>query len=82
MLTCEEPSAALLPYIAGYIDRQFNDCMDLYSMCRQNKGITTIPLFSTMFSDVATPYTDVDGKNPWRLPPESWLTAHKLMEGE
>lgn len=79
LLTCEEPSAALLPYISGYVDRQFNDSIDLYWMRHRSRRITTLPIFSTMFGDLTTPYTDVDGAEPARVPPKFWLRAHKMV---
>lgn len=79
ILTCEEPSAALLPYVGGYIDRQYNDSIDLYWMKDKTKSIETAPIFSTMFADVVTPYTDTDGPNPARNPPAHWLQAHKIL---
>ena len=82
LLTCEEPSAALLPYISGYVDRQFNDSIDLYWMRHRSPRITTLPIFSTMFGDLATPYTDVDGADPARVPPKAWLQAHKMVKGD
>ena len=80
LLTCEEPSAALLPYVCGYIDRQFNDGTDLYWPCHRSPRFTAIPVFSTMFGDLTTPYTDVDGADPAREPPKSWLRAHKMTQ--
>ena len=82
LLTCEEPSAALLPYISGYVDRQFNDSIDLYWMRHRSRRITTLPIFSTMFGDLTTPYTDVDGAEPARVPPKFWLRAHKMMKSD
>lgn len=79
LLTCEEPSAALLPYISGYVDRQFNDSIDLYWMQHRSPRFKTLPIFSTMFGDLTTPYTDVDGADPAREPPNSWLQAHKMI---
>jgi hypothetical protein len=75
-LTSEEPSAALLPYLSGYIDRQFNAGIDLYRDFRE-AGVRPVPLFSLMFGDLATPYTDADGPDPARTPPPGWLVQHK-----
>ena len=82
LLTCEEPSAALLPYVSGYVDRQYNDSIDLYWMRRRSRRFRTIPVFSTMFEDLTTPYTDVDGAEPAREPPGSWLRMHKMMRSD
>ncbi len=76
LLTCEEPSAALLPYVAGYIDRQFNDSIELYRVFRKMGG-HPIPLFSQIFGGLATPYTDADERDPVREPPPGWLKQHK-----
>jgi hypothetical protein len=80
LLTCEEPSAALLPYVAGYIDRQFNDSIDLYPMRRQSERFEPVPAFSTMFGDLVTPYTDADGAAPARTPPAGWLIMRKVVQ--
>jgi hypothetical protein len=81
LLTCEEPSAALLPYVAGYIDRQFNDSIDLYRRFRKSGGARVIPLFSALFGALVTPYTDADEAEPARRPPAGWLVQHKLYAG-
>jgi hypothetical protein len=78
LLTSEEPSALMLPYIAGYIDRQFNDSIDLYHSFRASKHATPIPLFSTVFGTLATPYTDTDEAALARRPPPGWIEQHKL----
>ena len=77
LLTCEEPSAALLPYVCGYIDRQYNNSIDIYGKWTQSPKIKTVPFFSEMFHDICTPYTDADELNPARTPPTTWLEAHK-----
>ena len=77
-LTCEEPSAALLPFVSGYIDRQFNDKIDLYKPWRKSSAIQTIPLFSTVFREVCTPYTDADEADPARMAPKDWIKAHEV----
>jgi hypothetical protein len=78
LLTCEEPSAAMLPYVSGYIDRQYNDATSVYAPWNRSKLIHTAPIFSTTFGDLVTPYTDADGVDPARKPPEGWLEAHKI----
>jgi hypothetical protein len=77
-LTSEEPSTALLPYVSGYIDRQFNNGIDLYAMWKKSPSIHPIPFFSAMFADICTPYTDVDDTEPARQPPAGWLKQHKV----
>jgi hypothetical protein len=66
LLTCDEPSAALVPYVAGYIDRQFNDSIDLYRVFRSSAQAAPIPFFSMVFGDLVTPYTDSDETAPVR----------------
>ncbi|SRR6266542_4247566 len=78
LLTCEEPSGALLPYVSGYIDRMFNDSIDLYQIWRKNKNTAPIPFFSLVFGDRVTPYTDADEAEPARQPPPGWLKQYKL----
>jgi hypothetical protein len=78
LLTCEEPSALMLPYVAGYIDRQFNDSIELYGSWRRSKHAAPIPLFSTVFGALATPYTDTDDAAPARRPPPGWIPQHKI----
>jgi hypothetical protein len=78
LLTCEEPSAAMLPYVAGYIDRQFNDSIELYRQFRKTPLTGPIPLFSMLFGHLVTPYTDADEAEPARQPPAGWLKQHKL----
>jgi hypothetical protein len=80
-LTCEEPSAALLPYVCGYIDREYNRSIDLYAPWKKGKQVTAIPLFSAMFGDLVTPYTDVDDADPAGKPPAGWLINHKQASG-
>jgi hypothetical protein len=77
LLTCEEPSAAMLPYVAGYIDRQFNDSIELYRPFRKTPLAAPIPFFSMMFGDLVTPYTDADEARPARRPPPEWLEQGK-----
>jgi hypothetical protein len=74
-LICEEPSAALLPYTCGYIDRQYSDEVGFYALWKKSRLAEPIPLFSTMFGDLVTPYTDAD---PDRQPPPGWLTSRKM----
>ena len=76
-LTCEEPSAALLPFVCGYVDRQYNQSIDLYAPWKKGKGIVPIPLFSTLFGDLATPYTDVEEAEEIPKPPARWLINYK-----
>jgi hypothetical protein len=78
LLTCEEPSALMLPYVAGYIDRQFNDSIDLYRPFRKSARAAPIPFFSMMFGDIATPYTDTDENAPARRPPAGWIEQDKV----
>jgi hypothetical protein len=78
VLTSEEPSAALLPYVSGYIDRQFNNSIDLYAPWKKSRSVKPIPFFSSMFGDICTPYTDVDDTEPAREPPFGWLKQHKI----
>lgn len=79
LLTCEEPCAALLPHVSGYIDRQFNASCDLiYAPWTKSRSIQPVPLFSTMFRNVVTPFTDVDDGELARPPPREWLHAHKV----
>jgi len=79
LLTCEEPCAALLPHVSGYIDRQFNaNCDLIYAPWTKSRSIHPVPLFSTMFGEVVTPFTDVDDVELARTPPGAWLHAHKL----
>jgi hypothetical protein len=78
LLTCEEPSGALLPYVAGYIDRMFNASIDIYRMWRNNARVLPTPFFSAVFGDMVTPYTDADEAEPARRPPAGWLKQHKL----
>jgi hypothetical protein len=75
LLTSEEPSAVLLPYISGYIDRIYNDSSDIYGVWKKSKHIQTIPLFSTMFGNITTPYTDV---SPSKQPAKNWLKMVKV----
>lgn len=77
-LTCEEPSGVMVPYVSGYIDRMFNDSIDLYSMWRKNANTPPTPFFSLIFGDRVTPYTDADEAEPARQPPPGWLKQHKL----
>jgi hypothetical protein len=72
LLTSEEPSAALLPYVAGYVDRQFNAEPDVYGFW--GGDAVRVPLFSTIFAGVVTPYTDID---PVTTPPPGWLVMRK-----
>ncbi len=79
LLTCEEPCAALLPHFSGYIDRQFNaNCDLIYAPWMKSRSIQPVPLFSTMFRDVVTPFTDVDDVELARTPPGEWLQVHKV----
>jgi hypothetical protein len=78
VLTSEEPSAALLPYVSGYIDRQFNNSIDLYAPWKKSRSVQPIPFFSSMFGDICTPYTDLDDAEPAREPPFGWLKQHKI----
>jgi hypothetical protein len=78
LLTCEEPSMLMLPYVAGYIDRQFNDSIDLYKIFRKSARAAPIPFFSMMFGDLATPYTDTDEAAPARRPPPGWIEQDKI----
>jgi hypothetical protein len=78
LLTCEEPSAALVPYVAGYIDRQFNDSIELYRVFRTSPRAAPIPLFSMVFADLVTPYTDTDESAPVRQPPPGWIEQYKI----
>ncbi len=79
LLTCEEPCAALLPHVSGYIDCQFNaNCDLIYAHWTKSRSIQPVPLFSTMFGDVVTPFTDVDDVELARTPPGAWLHAHKV----
>ena len=55
-LTSEEPSAVLLPYVSGYIDRQFNSGIDLYAMWKKSRSVQPIPFFSAMFADTPAPH--------------------------
>jgi hypothetical protein len=77
LLTCEEPSALMLPYVSGYIDRQFNDSIDLYQSFRGPRS-GPIPLFSMVFGDLVTPYTDNDEDGPARRPPPGWIEQYKM----
>jgi Domain of unknown function (DUF6259) len=78
VLTSEEPSAVLLPYVSGYIDRQFNNSIDLYAIWKKSRSIHPIPFFSAMFGDICTPYTDADESEPAREPPVGWLKQYKI----
>jgi hypothetical protein len=78
LLTCEEPSMVMLPHVAGYIDRQFNDEIDLYKIFRKSPRAAPIPFFSMMFGELATPYTDTDQATPARRPPSGWIEQDKI----
>jgi len=74
LLGAEEPSAALLPMISGYVDRLANPPA-MYEIWQKVKGATPVPLFSTMFGDLATPYTDPSPSAPV---PRGWITTTKI----
>ncbi|MEO6419483.1 MAG: hypothetical protein ABIP39_08765, partial [Polyangiaceae bacterium] len=74
LISEEEPSAAYLPFISGYVDRISNP-PDMYEGYAKTKGATVVPLFSTMFGQLATPYTDPNAKTP-ALP--GWLPNVKV----
>jgi hypothetical protein len=76
LLTSEEPSAALLPYAAGYTNGMFNQPRDvMYSHWAKSPDIEPVPLFSTMFKNIVTPYTRTDFKGP---PPPGWIAQYKV----
>jgi hypothetical protein len=77
-LTTEEPSAALLPYVSGYEDRIFNQDHEIYAAWRKSPHANTIPLFSTMFGQIVTPYTDVD---PTATLAPGWIGMKKQGRG-
>jgi hypothetical protein len=79
LITCEEPCAALLPHVSGYIDRQFNANYDLiYAPWTKSRSIQAVQLFSTMFGNLVTPFTNVDDLELARTPPGAWLQVHKV----
>ncbi len=73
-LTTEEPSMVTLPYTSGYIDRIANDEPDIYGFWTSTGKVRPVPLFSSIFGDVVTPYSDID---PERDLPEGWLKMTK-----
>jgi len=73
-LICEEPSVGLLPYTCGYVDRQYNQTSEFYSIWNGSPPARPVPLFSSMYGGRATPCTDI---NPDRHPPSGWLVNRK-----
>jgi hypothetical protein len=78
LLTSEEPSAMLLPFISGYMDGMFNDPPEMYEHWRESADVERIPLFSAMFGDLVTPYTRPGGS---AAPPKGWLIQEKQQMG-
>jgi hypothetical protein len=75
LLSSEEPSAALLPFVSGYVDRIANRDPDVYAWFRKGTEDPAVPLFSTVFGDRMTPYTDLDPSGPL---PRGWLPMRKV----
>lgn len=77
LLSTEEPSAVLLPYVSGYMDGTFNEPADFYQFWTKSPDIAPIPLFSTMFGDRMTPYTRPDVV---RGRPRGWIIQRKISK--
>jgi hypothetical protein len=75
LLSSEEPSTMLLPFTSGYTDGMFNDPPDMYEHWQKSKETERIPLFSTMFGNLVTPYTRIGGAPQ---PPKGWLVQQKV----
>lgn len=74
LLSEEEPSAAFLPFVSGYVDRIANPPA-MYEIWQKVPSATVVPLFSTMFGDRTTPYTD---PSPTKPVPRGWMTTTKI----
>ena len=75
LLTSEEPSAMLLPFTSGYMDGSYNDPPDMYESWQRSDHAKRIPLFSTMFGALVTPYTR---SGVGASPPKGWLVQEKV----
>ena len=75
LLSSEEPSLILLPFTSGYMDGMFNDPPDMYEHWQKSKETERIPLYSSMFGALVTPYTRVGGQP---RPPKGWLVQEKV----
>jgi hypothetical protein len=71
LLSEEEPSAAFLPFISGYVDRIANPPA-MYEIWQKVPNASVVPLFSTMFGALVTPYTD---PSPTKPVPSGWITT-------
>jgi hypothetical protein len=75
LLTSEEPSAALLDFTQGYLERQANREPDVYGFWSRSPLVRTVPLFSSAFGSRSTAYTDAD---PEGEVPRGWIVMTKI----
>jgi hypothetical protein len=77
-LTCDGPSAALLPFVCGYLDRQHNPGAQEYAPWTRSAGVTPVPFFSAAFGGHVTPYTEPLDPDPARKLPGGWLANQRV----
>jgi hypothetical protein len=76
-LTCDEPCAALLPFVCGYLDRQQDSRTQDYAPWTRHAAVTAVPFFSAVFGDHASAYTEPLDPDPARKLPGGWLANQR-----